>query len=310
MRTKAEFFLIGYYNKNDFNLTYKSFDINFLLINREIQKKPDILDKKETVCLSIIGSGEKFIFLELALNIKNLLSLAFGRRIIFNRQVYTIDDNREEVFKEMSDPLNEGKQIIPEFKIDKFLDQTLTKYELFTKDEKNQFFIVTDYLNQTKHGFIEDRILHTAIAWESLADHFKVNSKLPSHLIDLRKMIKNSYNVWKKNNSELDPNGEIGSKLLTSIDREKLIDKLFNLANKFNLDYQKLGIDFYKLKELRNMVAHTGRMNITGKKAYKIMDPAIKGLQIILLSWLGYSSLINSSKDGWRTFDPITDFKS
>ena len=251
MTTEANFFLIGYNYKTDIQFTYNAFDFKITLINQE-PNHPRLLDYKETARLSITGAAEEVIHLELAQSVKNLLSLAVGRRIIFNRQVYSVNDINENVFREMSPPTNEGSPIIPDFKLNKFLFQTFPKYESLSKTEKNQFFVVTDYLNQTKNGFIEDRILHTTIAWETLSDYFKINCDLPIYLKDLRKEIKSSYKRWKKLNPDLDPNGEIGSRLLTAIDREKLLDKLINLTAQFNLNYQKLGIDFHELKGLRD----------------------------------------------------------
>jgi hypothetical protein len=266
------------------------------------------LDKNETVFLSIEGLLNKEDFLEMAQNVKNLLSLAVGKRITFNKQYYFDNKEIEAVSREMAAPINEGQPIIPNSRLEKYLTQAFLKYSGFSKEDKDQFFACTDYLNQTKNGFVEDRILHVAIAWESLAEHLKINSELPPNLLELRSLIKSTLTGWRAKNTNNDPKGDLGSRILTSVNREKLLDKLLNLAAQFNLNFKLLNLDFYKLKELRDSVAHTGRMSITGSEAYQIMEPAIRGLQIILLTWIGYSGLINSHKDGWKTIEPINTF--
>jgi len=274
----------------------------------DIEKEVGSINNDEKTYLSIEGESSQEDFLEMAQNIKNLLSLAVGKRIIFNKQLYYDKADIELISREMTSSINEGQQIVPNFNIDQFFMQVFKKYSAFSKEDKDQFFISTDYLNQTKNGFIEDRVLHTAIAWESLADHLIINSDLPKHLLELRLLLKSSIRSWREKNPGYDTNGELGSRILAAIDREKLIDKLTKLAFQFKLNYRLLELDFYKLKELRDLVAHSGRINIIGSKAYGIMEPAIRGMQIILLSWVGYSGLIHSHNDRWNTLESINNF--
>lgn len=308
MKDKAIFILSGFDLETEIRFTIGAFSYKIAKLTGDIEEFVGLTDSNEKTYLSIEGASSKEDFLEMAQNTKNLLSLAVGKRIIFNKQFYYDNTNLEPISREMSASINEGQPIIPNSKIDKYLKQVLNKYSSFSKEDKDQFFVCTDYLNQTKSGFIEDRVLHTAIAWESLAEYLKVKSELPTHLLELRSQIKTTLSEWRIKNPSNDPNGDLGSRILGAIDREKLLDKLFNLANQFNLNYSLLSLDFYKLKELRDSGAHSGRISITGSETYGIMEPAIRGLQIILLTWIGYSGLIDSHRDGWKTVESINNF--
>jgi len=305
MKDRAVYILIGIDLESNVSFSIDSFSFSISKITIDIEKQVGSISTDEKVYLSIEGVTSLEDFLDKAQAVKNLLSLALGKRIIFNKQLYYQKDEIEFVSREMAAPINEGPQIIPDARIGKYLQQVYAKYSTFSKEDRDQFFTCTDYLNQTKNGFIEDRVLHTAIAWESFADYLKQSSILPPNLLELRLLLKESIGDWRNSNPNNDPKGELGSRILAAVDREKLMDKLINLASHFNLDYNLLGIDFYKLKELRDLVAHTGRISITGAEAYHIMNPAIRGLQIILLTWLDYSGLVYSSRNGWKTTVPI-----
>jgi hypothetical protein len=93
-----------------------------------------------------------------------LLSIGLGKRVIFDRQVYWINEQSEQVDKEMSKNENQGEQIIPDIEIAKYLEQVLPAWTALSKPEKDDIFTITDYLNQTQHDFIEDRILRTVQA--------------------------------------------------------------------------------------------------------------------------------------------------
>jgi hypothetical protein len=309
MKERAIFILTGIDEKTELSFMIDTFSIRITKITRDIEEIVGSLEIDEKTYLLVEGKSDQEGLLEIAQNIKNLLSLAVGRRIIFNKQLYYDDDSSIEfVSREMAAPINEGQEIIPNFNIGVYLQQVYHNYSKFSKEDKDQLFVCTEYLNQTKNGFVEDRILHTAIAWESLADYLKVSSELPAHLAELRSLLKTTIGAWRTENTQYDSNGELGSRILAAIDREKLLGKLIKLASKFNLDNDLIGINFLKLKELRDSVAHSGRMGITGTDAYYVMEPAIKGLQIILLTWLGYRGLIFFHREGWTTREPIEKF--
>ncbi len=265
---------------------------------------------KETGLLVIDGNIKQENLLQLALDIKNLLSLALGKMVIFDRQAYLINDELKEEKRKMREPSNEGNQIIPSFELEDFLNQTLPKWTNLEKQQKDKLFVAIDYLNQTRWGFIADRILRVTQAWESLADNWGIKADLDNRLKDLQGKLNATYKEWRNSdfNKQVDPNGEIGSKISSAINQEKLLTKLIELSNSYGLKIE--GLNLRELKRLRDEVAHTGRIEIKGTEAIHIITPAITGLQIIILRFLGYSGKIISGKENRRTFDYITDFST
>jgi hypothetical protein len=277
-------------------------------VERLSSLKEELNYAKETGLLVIESDKKQENLLQLAQDIKNLLSLALGKGIIFDRQVYRINNEEKVVTKKMSDPSNEGNQIIPSFELENFLTQTLPNWTNLEKPQKDELFIVIDYLNQTRHGFIADRILRATQAWESLTESWDIKGELDNRLIDLQTNLKATYKEWRNhgNNKQADLNGELGNKISSAINQEKLLSKLIKLSNNYGLKIE--GLNLKELKRLRDKVVHTGNIDIPGKKAIHILTPAITGLQIIILRFLGYSGKIISSKQDWETHEYITDF--
>lgn len=246
--------------------------------------------------------------MDIAIDIKNLLSIALGRRIIFDRQQYWFDGNADIVEKEMSKNYNAGKAIIPDSRIQEFLEQTLPKWRTYTKAEKTKIFIIINYLNQTSHDFIEDRILRTVQAWECFGHYWIEEIELTDELKDLKTRIKATYKAWKKERSYDDKNGEIGQRLGLSLDQEKLLLKLNKIVKQSGLKAEKIKLDLRVLKNLRDIVVHTGRINIDGPEAYSFLNPGVTGLQLIILKKIGYTGLVYGEKDGWRTITKIEEY--
>ena len=86
----------------------------------------------------------------------------------------------------MSKNDNRGEQIIPDFQLKNFLGSTLPGWTRLSKPEKDDLFTITVYLNQTRHDFIEDRLLRTVQAWECSAFYWTKEMELPDDLKDLR----------------------------------------------------------------------------------------------------------------------------
>lgn len=311
----GNFFLKGMPNKGNLKLTYSNFEISISPIEENIQKLKEVkvqLDNLEEVgTLRIINATDKEESVKLALTIKNLLSFALGEHIIFDRANFEIGKETEEIKKSMVKNSNSGWQIIPDHELIKFLQESIPTWHQLGKEQQDRYYIIIDYLNQSTKGFIEDRILRVSQAWESLTDFLNVKGEIPEKLLDLRKELKTAYRNWKKKdgNKEFDENGELGNKIISAINQEILLSKLFNLANQEGLDYEEINLDFRALKTLRDKVAHTGKIEIDGKEAIKILEPAIKGLQIILLKKLNYSGRIIYYRDGWKTIEEISNFE-
>jgi hypothetical protein len=92
------------------------------------------------------------------------------------------------------------------------------------------------------------------------------------------------------------------------LDQEKLMMRLDKLVKDCGLLTEKIGLNLKGLKDLRDKVAHTGRIKITGAEAIEYLMPGVRGLQLILLRRLGYNGLINGIKNNWRTIDKIDEY--
>lgn len=311
----GNFFLKGMSNKGKLELTFSGVEISISPIEEnieELKKVKEQLDTLEEVGILRIGNAtDKEESIKLALTIKNLLTFALGEYVIFDRTNFENDGVIEEMKKSMVKNSNSGWQIIPDHELIRFLQESIPTWHQLNKEEQDRYFIVIDSLNQSTKGFIEDRVLRITIAWESLTDFLNVTGEIPKNLLDLRNKLKATYREWKKKNgnNELDPNGELGNKITSAINQEKLLSKLLNLANQEGLDYEEINLDFRALKNLRDKVAHTGKIDIDGREAIKILEPAIKGLQILLLKKLDYTGKITYYRDGCETIEDISTFE-
>lgn len=312
MIDKGEFFLENYLSKQKVQLSFNNQIIKIETFNDKYEEYKRIKDKlsacSEFTVLTITESKDKDEVLNLALDIKSLLSIALGQRIIFNKQSYWISDTQTIVNKKMSENYNLGVQIIPDFEIENFLNTTLYKWSELTQVEKTDYFIVTDYLNQTRKDFIEDRILKTMQAWECSANYWTNSVELTADLKELESRIIKTYKDWKKEINYNDINGEIGTNLKISLNQEKLISRLDKFISESNFNEQTINLNLRELKKMRDLVVHQGKIGITGGQAIDILEPAIKVLQIIILKRLGYDGLLIDSINGWRVFKQIDDY--
>jgi len=309
---KGEFLLKGCSLTNNFELSFEALGIRFDTIPDNVEKlsklRTELPLASETSKLTIIGNTEKEKLSEIAVNIINLLSIAIGRRVIFDRQVFWKQNTSNLVERAMSKNENEGEQIIPDFEINRYLTKTLPLWTNFTKAEKDDIFTITDYLNQTRHDFIEDRILRTVQAWECSANYWMPEPELSTDLIDLKERIKRTYQQWKDEKNYNDVDGELGKRLTTPFHQEQLMLRLDRLVTESRLNTSKINLNLKKLKNLRDQVAHTGRINIKGSEAIKDLQPGIRGLQLIVLRRLDYDGKVYGEKDGWRTIEDIKEY--
>ena len=74
----------------------------------------------------------------------------------------------------------------------------------------------------------------------------------------------------------------------------------------------KIGIDLEVPKKARDTVAHTGKMadQMTANRTdtYQLRAAAQFGLQLLLLAEFGYSGLVITSNEGWRSDVSIEKF--
>jgi hypothetical protein len=309
MIERGDYFLKGYYCKTPVSFTFNDLEIQIVSESDKIEKeKKDLTIYTETGILSISGSNDKVLLENLAVDIKNILSIGLGNRVIFDRQAYWNGDDVEYVEKKMSKNGNSGEQIIPDSEIFYFLTKTLPKWTQLSLAEKDDIFIITNYLNQTKTDFVADRLLRTVQAWECTANYWIQEVSLTDELKELRSRIKKSYQQWKKEKQYIDKDGELGKRITGPLEQEKLMIKLETLVGNFGLKISSINLDLKKLKNFRDEVAHTGRINTNSAEAVKYLQPGVMGLQLILLKKLGYDGLVYGEKDNWRTINKIAEY--
>jgi hypothetical protein len=236
-------------------------------------------------------------------NICLLLSLAVGNSVIFNRQFYYKDDQLVlEIWRRKAGYHYGVEPCIPDFQLNRFLERTLSSFEKWGIKKKDLFFSTVNYINSANQGFLEDRLLRLCIAWESLALKLVKTSTLPKLEIELLK----EFLGKSIDNFDLPEDIDrsfIKDRIAKALEWEKLYNSLLNLVNIYNLDCEKLHLDFKKLVKIRNDVAHSGQF----RKKYPKTDLADlvfyskTGLQVILLLELGYSDMIVFQDDKFVT---------
>ncbi len=310
IKDKGNFFLIGYTGEYPFDFIIDNYKIHLSSDKEKIDYLKILSDKigqaSPTGILTIQKRTDQENLLNKAQDIKNLLSLALGKSIIFNRQEYWENDKSIIILREMSKNNNEGKQIIPDHMINKFLEETLPNWSRLEKKNKDEIFVIIDYLNQTKNGFIADRILRTTQAWECACNNWTEEIQLDDELEKFKKQIYLNYENWKTETTYIDIDGDLKNRLSSAFFQEKLISRLNLLVETHKLNKENIDLNLRKLKSLRDQVVHSGRITIPGKEAIKYLNPGIMGLQLIILKRLGYKGLVNGVENGWKTTKNIS----
>jgi hypothetical protein len=129
---------------------------------------------------------------------------------------------------------------------------------------------------------------------------------------NLRTRIKASYREWKRDHPGADPNGYWGGRVTFPFIWPVAKRRIESLADSRRIDLSKIGIDLEVLKKARDTVAHTGKMTdqMTSNRndTYQLLAAAQFGLQLLLLAEFGYSGLVTTSNEGWRSDVPIEKF--
>lgn len=232
-------------------------------------------------------------------NICLLLSLAVGNSVIFNRQLYYKDDQLVlEIWRRKAGYHYGVEPCISDFQLNSFLECTLVSFEKWGKKKKDLFLSTVNYINSANQGFLEDRLLRLCIAWESLALKLVKSSIIPKPEIELLKeFLAKSVDTFDL--PEYIDRNFIKDRIAKALEWEKLYNSLVNLLDHYDLDTEKLHLDFKKLIRIRNDVAHSGQF----RKKFPKTDLADlvfyskTGLQVILLLELGYSDLIEFQDD-------------
>lgn len=203
-----------------------------------------------------------------------------------------------------------AERCIPDSELNNFIKSSIDHFEKWNERKKKLFFSTVTYINSSSKGYLENRLLGICIAWEGLAQSW-TGTKIKKSINDLDRLkdfLKRSINDF-----ELPVHcdkGFIKNRILNSLEWENLNESLKSFSDQFNLDHQKLGLDFKLLIKIRNDIAHTGllRNNYSQLSLSEILYNHKFGLQVILLIELGYERLIVTQKDNWATLIKIGEF--
>jgi hypothetical protein len=308
----AKFPLVGIYELN-LDVEIDGWKIKCLEENGKLTKEKsknwNLQLESCVLCLENKNATEQE-YVSKAINITSLLSLALGNDVVFNRQLFYDKDRLiKEEWRRKVDYHFGADRCIPDFNIDKFLIVALANIEQWDEKKRQVYFSTLSYINSSSKGYLEDRLLKISIAWEALAEKWKIKRPKSnnSELDSLKKRLKETIN-----DSQL-PDGYkkefLIDRVLGSLDWEKNTDKMIAFCNQYYLNADKLGLDFSSLNKIRNDIAHTGLFRRKYSKDFLIdlLSNHTIGLQIILLLELNYTDLIESEENKWRTFIKVED---
>lgn len=313
--TSAEFPLIGYYG-DEAEFEYESC---YYRISGDKQKTDhqELLSKTwkiqlEGFCLEIKGSNlntEEFV--KKATNITDMLSLATGNEIGFNHQIYNyMDGSKCEVWRSQHLDDFGAYECIPHFRISYYLKQCFPSWDSeISEEERKTINVAVNYINSTTKGYLEERLLRITQAWELVStDWIEDLSEVPEQIINLRNRLKDSLKLWRNDFPEFDKTGFWTGRVLESLSWDKSIVKAERLALKYQINLETINLDFKKLFNDRNSVAHSGRFKDYAEDRMPLIDSAVLGLQLVILRKVGYTGLIHTSENGWTTYKKIEEF--
>jgi len=250
---------------------------------------------------------------EKARDVMSLLSLATGNGVTSHRQIADWGDHgKVEVWRNMTgDEIGPGP-IVPSFRLGEFLKHALPVWEKWDFDKKSDVRLAISYINLSATGYLDTRIFQISQAWEFIATSWMPKGELNDNESNLRTRIKASYREWRKENPDADPNGCWGGRITFPFQWPLAKRQMESLAASRSIDFLKIGFDLENLKEARDSVAHTGKINkqtvSNPKDNYHLLSAAQFGLQLVLIAELEYSGLVASSSGGWKTHVPIDNF--
>jgi len=302
----AEFPLVGFYD-GMIDLTHENWQIT-----NNSNNKPSVINKTKSDLWGLQLEGLTLTmkkddatieeFQKKANDITLLLSLAVGNNVIFNRQLFFVNNELKLEFWQRKTGYEYGvKPCIASYNINYYIEHTIRNFERWSKKKKDTFYAVVNYINSSSRGHLEDRILRLCIAWECLATSWTAKENIINEeLNSLKEFLKKAIGKF-----ELSKNYDksfIKERVLRALDWEKLHNTLMKLINQYRLDYDKIGLDFKTLIKIRNDIAHYGQFRKKYTKEY-LADLIFNnklGLQILLLRELGYDKFIETHENKWK----------
>jgi hypothetical protein len=236
---------------------------------KEIGKRWDIPYEGNYLVLEDSSGKEKEEkYIDLANTIINFLSLVSGDRIVFLRRIIESENCEIQIFREPLRPWCGLDWIIPE-NVGGFLMEALPTYISWNDKNKSKLEDTIYFLNTSSGGFADDRLERAFKAWETASG------------IDILK------------SSSKNPSAK---------------EKFLAICKNADFDLVKKPLNFKRFKDIRDKVTHTGRMYCDWSKEVKILFDFQFALRLILLKILGYTGLITSSLNGYRTHESISEY--
>jgi len=220
-----------------------------------------------------------------------IISLATGRHLSFGIQhIFNEERNYKAIHNNFSS-YNFIREIIPSNSIKHLLSKGLVILNGYDKSNLVDFRTVLEYLNETDHGYLDDRILRIVQCWEIVSSTWNNRKQnLSPEVAELKNSLKQTLKEWHKKFPEFDKDGLVGDRLHKGLEWDKVINLLKGTLIKFNIDNSAVKIDFPKLIKLRNSVAHKGRFG--DEDALDDLIKAQFGIRLVLLRILGYDGQI------------------
>ncbi len=168
------------------------------------------------------------------------------------------------------------------------------------------------YVNQSGSGYLDTRLLMSWQPWEMAANEWVSRAELSPEEKTLKDTILSACREWRGENPSLDPGAHISCRMAQAFDWPLAMRQLESLADRNKLDVKKIGMDFKALKEARDHVVHSGVMpdELYGDRpqAQKLLRSAQFGVQLLVLTELGYTGMVECEKDGFRDCRSISEF--
>jgi len=296
---KIEFYITNLFELNH-SFSFEGFNINISSSIEPILQRISIYWRLPQVA-SIITLEKKGETIDEYLNIINFLmipiSVATGRHISFGIQhIYNENRNYKALHNHYSS-CNFIEQIVPETSLNAFISSGLGKVKNLEHNKYLDLKTINEYLNETDHGYLDDRILRLVQCWEILANSWiKSKPKLTIEIQNLKSEIKKALKEWHKKYPDLDKDRLLDDRLHKALEWEKSISLLEGILKDFKLDNDILKINFPRLIKLRNSVAHSGRFG--DEDTLQDLLKGQFGLRLLILRIFGYEGEVNDYISG------------
>ena len=241
---------------------------------------------------------------KMAILVMTLATLALGTGVSSHRNILYSESTAYETWRFMTGDEKGLGPVIPSHKLESYLAVALPTFESLSADKQARLRLGITYINLSESGYLDTRLLTILQAWEFLALTWVDRKPLPSDLLSLRSRLKNMLKDWRRDHVTSDLDGFWGSRILSSLDWARLNDQLKDFAAMWDVDLDKIGADLAILRQMRNAVAHAGKLpdelSTSSEDRYNLLRNARHALRLVLLRVLGYEDLVVVNKGGWK----------